>query len=76
MGQEGVMEWKEKPPFRGFLIRVAEFEGHWIASVVALPTWPAGPDENVISGEFATEESAVKAAMNYIVRKRNPEPKG
>ena len=30
----------------------------------------------MIPAEFATEESAVKAAMNYIVRKRNPEAKG
>jgi len=36
----------------------------------------ADPGDHVIPAEFATEESAVKAAMNYIVRNRNPEAKG
>ncbi len=74
------MEWKAKPRFGGFLIWVADFEGHWIASIAALPQYgamaTAGPGEDVIPGEFATEGAAVEAAMKYIVRKRNPEAKG
>jgi hypothetical protein len=80
MGGRGVMEWKEKPAFGGFLIWVAEVEGHWIASTAAVPqrgaTVTAGPGDHVIPAEFATEDSAVKAAMNDIVRKRNPEARG
>ena len=72
------MKWKEKPRFAGFLIWVAEFEGHWIASIAALPQRgagaTAGPGEMVVPGEFTTEESAVEAAKNYIAQKRNPSP--
>ena len=51
------MEWKEKPAFGGFLIWVAEVEGHWIASTAALPQHgamaTAGPGDHVIPAEFA-----------------------
>jgi len=74
-----LMRWQPTPRFGGFWIWVAEVRGHWVASVAALPeggaTAHVNPGADVVPGQFATEEDARDAAMDYIVRKHQPEGK-
>lgn len=67
------MPWKEKRALAGFLIWVAEYEQRWLASIPALPRrggmYTVGPGDEVIPGEFSTEEFAEDGAKRYIVQK-------
>ncbi len=74
------MNWKEVPRYHGFLIWVAVSRGgRWLASVAALPergVMPtAGPGEQMVPGDFTTEEAAARAARKYIWEKQRQRKK-
>jgi hypothetical protein len=74
------MDWKEVPRYSGFLIWVGlSPNGRWVASVAALPqrgVMPtAGPGEQMVPGDYATEEEAAKVARKYIWEKHRQRKK-
>lgn len=68
-----MMDWQDKGRYRSnFIWVVRTRSGKWIASVAAYPEeggCHAGPGEQCVPGEFASEEDADAAAKRYIDEK-------